>query len=258
MRKLMVLLVLLPILSWAQSSLDGTWKVDVSSAQFPAKPDVFVLQNGSFTCKTCTPPYTVKADGTDQKVSGHPSFDTIAIKVVDDKNLDQIAKKNGKEISSEKDTLSDDGKTMNIDFTDNSAPNGKTVTGHVVLTRVAAGPAGSQPFSGSWRTQKVSGITDEGLLFTYKTSGDSVSFSTPTGQSYTAKLDGTDAPYTGDPNVTTVSLKKLGPNSFEETDKRDGKVVSVAKMTVSGNKLTLDISDKRRGTTSHFVAVKQS
>lgn len=257
MRKLMVLLLLLPIFGWAQSSLDGTWKVDVDKAQFPSKPDVFVLQNGSFTCKTCVPPYTVKADGTDQKVTGHPSMDTIAIKVVDDKHLEQTTKKDGKQVGSETDALSDDGKTMNIDFVDNSAPNGKTVTGHVVVTRVAAGPAGSQPFSGSWRTQKVSGVTEAGLLFTYKTSGDSLSFSTPTGQSYTAKLDGTDAPYTGDPNVTTVAVKKLGPNSFEETDKRDGKVITVAKMTTSGNTLTIDVNDKLHGTTSHFVANKQ-
>lgn len=256
MKKLIVLLLLLPVFGWAQSSLDGTWKIDLNSVKFPTKPDVFVLQNGSYTCKTCVPPFTVKADGTDQKVSGHPGMDMFAIKAIDDKHVEQSWKKGGKPMGSEKDTLSADGKTMTADFVDTSAPNGKTVTGHVVLTRVAAGPSGSHPFSGSWRAEKASGVTDDALMFTYKMDGDSLSYSTPTGQSYTAKLGGGDALFTGDPNVTMVSVQKLGPNTFEETDKRDGKVVSVSKMTVSGKTMKIDNEDKLHGTTSHFVANK--
>ena len=42
-----------------------------------------------------------------------------------------------------------------------------------------------------------------------------------TGQSYNAKLDGTDTPFKGDPGVTSVSVKKLGKDTLEETRKRD-------------------------------------
>jgi hypothetical protein len=81
----------------------------------------------------------------------------------------------------------------------------------------------------------------------------------PTGQSYTAKLDGTDAPYKGDPGVTSVSVKRMGETSFEETDKRDGKVISVAKITVApdGKSMTIAVADKLHGTTSEFSAMKQ-
>jgi len=80
-----------------------------------------------------------------------------------------------------------------------------------------------------------------------------------TGQSYTAKLDGTDAPYKGDPGITSVSVKKTGPNSIVETDKRDGKAISVAHITVSadGKSMTFDVEDKLHGTTAKFVAQKQ-
>jgi hypothetical protein len=257
MKKLLVLVLLVPVLGWAQSSFDGTWKIDLSKAQFPKKPDVLVLQNGTFQCKTCVPPIEVKADGQPQKVTGQPYFDTMSVKVVDDKHVEQASSKNGKEIYSEKNTLSDDGKTMSVDWVDNSAPSGKTITGKTTLLRVAAGPAGSHPISGSWRAEKLADIPDEGLLVTYKTEGDSFSMTTPTGQTYKAKFDGKDVPYVGDPGITTVSLKKLGANAFEETDKRDGKVITVAKISTSGNTLSIDVNDKLHETTSHFVASKQ-
>jgi len=56
---------------------------------------------------------------------------------------------------------------------------------------------------------KQEGISDNGLMFTFKTEGDSAHMTTPTGQSYTAKLDGTETPYRGDPGTTIVSDSRL-------------------------------------------------
>jgi hypothetical protein len=257
MRKLMVLLLAFPLLGWAQSPFDGTWKVDASTAQFPQKPEVFVIQNGMYNCKTCVPPVSVKADGQWQKVTGHPYYDMMMVKLVDDKHMEQATQKNGKEMGSEKDVLSDDGKTITIDWVDKSAPNGKEVTGKTTLTRVAAGPAGSNPFSGSWRAEKVADISSEGLLFTYKSTPDGMDFSMPTGQSYSAKFNSEYVPIKGDPGNTMVSIKKLGPDSFQETNKRGGKIVSVNTMTVSGNKMNMQFDDKEHGTTMKVTADKQ-
>jgi len=56
-----------------------------------------------------------------------------------------------------------------------------------------------------------------------------------------------------------VSDKKTRANSIEETDKRDGKVTGVARMTVSADGMTMKfvIDDKLRGTQSEFTATKQ-
>jgi hypothetical protein len=96
------------------------------------------------------------------------------------------------------------------------------------------------------------------MSLTYKVTGDTLTMSNPTGQSYTAKLDGTEAPYKGDPGTTSVSVKKIGPNSIEETDKREGKVISVARITVSADGKTMKflIDDKLRGTQGEFSATK--
>ena len=71
---------LTPVSARAQSAFDGTWKFELSTAQFPKKPDVYLLQDGMYSCKTSVPP----ADGQDQKVSAYPYFDTISVKIVDE------------------------------------------------------------------------------------------------------------------------------------------------------------------------------
>ena len=255
MKKLMLFLLVLPLLAWAQSPFDGTWKVDASTLQMKAKPDVYVLQNGMYDCKSCVPPYKIKADGTDQKVTGHPYFDTIAIKAVDDKHVEESYSKGGKKMGTNNFAISDDGKTMSVDFIDNSAPSGQATKGKAEMTRVAAGPAGSHAMSGSWEQKNVS-ANDEALTFTIKVDGDTITTSSPLGTGYTAKLDGTDAPYKGDPGITSVSVKKIGPNTIEEIDKRDGKVIGTSKMTVNGNKMTIDGVDKLHGATSKIEAKK--
>ena len=102
-------------------------------------------------------------------------------------------------------------------------------------------------------------FSDNGLFITFKVEGDTLNMSTRTGQSYSAKLDGTEAPYKGDPGTTSVSVKSLGKNAFEETDKRNGKVIVVGRATVSadGKTMTYVANDKQRGTTAQFVLMKQ-
>ena len=258
MKKLLFVLLLVPVLGWAQSPFDGTWKVDMNKAKLPKKPDVMLLQNGMYECKTCTPPINVKADGQFQKVSDQPYFDMEKVTVIDDRHVNTEEQKDGKPISSGKWSVSEDGNTLSIEWTYNGNPSGGPVSGVATSTRVAKGAAGSNAISGSWRQAKLDVATAEALILTYKTDGDSLSMTSPTGQSYTAKLDGTDAPYVGDPGTTSVSLKRIG-DAIEETDKRDGKVISVSKSTVSpdGKTMTSVVDDKLHGTTATYVAVKQ-
>jgi len=258
MKKLLFILLLVPVLAWAQSPFDGTWKIDLSKTKLPKKPDVLLLQDGVYECKTCAPPIKVKADGQFQPVSGNPYVDMEKVTVIDDRHVNSESQKAGKQMSTVKRSVSDDGNTLTEEWTYSGNPTGGTVSGTDTMTRVAKGPAGSNAVSGSWREAKSDVATADALLFTYKGGGDSLSMTTPTGQSYDAKLDGKDVPYVGDPGTTSVSLKRIG-DSIEETDKRDGKVISVSKMTVSadGKTMTILVDDKLHGTTSTYIAVKQ-
>ena len=251
--------LLMPTLTMAQSVFDGTWKADLTSAKFPQKPDEYLLKDGTYDCETCAPPIQVKADGRDQKVAGHPYYDTVSIKVVDERTIEEVDKKNGKTVATSKTWVSPDGNTLMFEFSDSSATNADPVTGKGSETRVSKGPAGSHAISGSWRMAKLESLSENGLLITYKVTGDSLTMSTMNGQGYTAKLDGTEAPYKGDPGTTSVSVKKISDNALEETDKRDGKVISVARLTASadGKTMKIAIDDKLHGTQSEFTATKQ-
>ena len=243
----------------AQSSFDGTWKIDLSKIELPKKPDVMLLQGGMYQCKTCIPAINIKADGQDQKVSGDPYVDSMSIKVVDDHTILETDKKGGKTVGTSTTTVSKDGATATFEFTDSSNTNGAPVTGKGTMTRVEKGPAGSHAISGSWRTSKLDNLSDNALALTLKVEGDSLHMTNPTGQSFVAKLDGTDAPMKGDPGVTSVSVKRISKDVLEETDKRDGKAISTLKMTASADGKTITFAEHnlRQGTDTQFVGVKQ-
>ena len=249
----------LSVPAMADSPFDGTWKGDVSSAQMPKKPDVFVLKDGMYSCKTCAPAYTIKADGTDQPVTGHPYFDTIAIKVVDDHTIQETDKKAGKTVTTSSVTVAPDGKTATFEFTDSSNSNGAPITGKGTSKQVAKGPAGSHATSGSWITTSFASLSDNGVTLTYKTDGDMLTMTTPTGQTYTAKTDGTDAPYKGDPGLTSVTVKMTGKRTMVETDKRDGKVIGRITSTLekSGTAMHVSYYDAMHARTTTYSATKQ-
>src|SRR6267154_2410395 len=178
-----ILIVLtIPTKSNAQSNFDGTWKVDFSAAM-PKKVNVWMLQYGRFRCISCSPTIEVQADGEDHSVKGQP-YDTISVKIVDDHTVREIEKKNGLNVSDEKLTVSGDGNTATDEF-----GNWK-----LTMTRIAKAPAGAHALSGSWQPSKMESISDRELLVTYKLEDEIFSMSRPTGQSYTAKIDGTNSP----------------------------------------------------------------
>jgi hypothetical protein len=264
MKKLLFFLMALAALlvpgAAAQSVFDGTWKIDLSKVDFPTKPDQYLLQDGTYSCKTCNDAVPVKADGTDQPTTGFPYADTLAVKVVSDHQVQLTFKKAGKVVSTTTMNVSPDGKTLSVEFSDSSATNGgPPVTGKSIETRVAKGPAGSHLVSGSWHPTKLEGMSDNAITFTYKINADELTMTNPTGQSYTAKLDGTDAPYKGDPGITSVSVRLVGKDTLEETDKRDGKALYVNSLTVGADGKTAKVvsEDKRQNTKTAATAIKQ-
>ena len=88
---------------------------------------------------------------------------------------------------------------------------------------------------------------------------DSLTMTSPTGQKYTAKMDGTDSPMMGDPGVSSVSVVKVGDDKVVETDKRDGKVIGIATMTVSkgGKSMHVVYQNKLQDTSMSYTSNKQ-
>jgi hypothetical protein len=242
----------------AASAFDGTWKIDVATVPPPSKPNVYLIQDGKFSCRSCAAPFTIPADGAPHAISGDPYVDSVAIKIVDPKTIVETETKAGKTQWVYTLTVSDDGRAMTSVMLDTSAPNGVPAHGTAHETRTEDAPAGAHAVSGAWRSTKYEGFSDSAIVFTLKTDGDSVSFSQPTGQSYTATLGGPAVPYKGDPGITTVSVARSGADTIVETDMRDGKVVSTNTMkTHDGKTMTATLVDTVRNSTQTLTAIKQ-
>lgn len=72
---------------------------------------------------------------------------------------------------------------------------------------------------------------------TFKVEGDQITMSASSGSGYKARLDGTDAPLTGDKAADTVAVTMPDNNTLVETSKKDG----VAWLTM---RIQVDVSGK--------------
>jgi hypothetical protein len=250
-------LMLVPAM--AQSPFDGVWKAEPTESDTARAPEVYLLQDGAYRCPTCDPPLDIRADGQDQKITGEPCYDTVSLQVVDDRTTLETDKKTGKTVGTSKMTVSSDGNSATLDRKESCNANGDVVSETFILSRVAKGPPGSHAVSGSWQIVKRVNLSANAMIATLKLEGDTFSFADPVGMSYAAKLDGTETLIKGDLSQTIVSVKRIGENTIEETDKHDGKVLEVIRFTPStdGKTMTISMEDKVKGGTRTFVAHKQ-
>jgi hypothetical protein len=251
------LVALVPAIACA-GPFDGTWVTKKDSVKITGKPDTYLLADGMFTCGPCNPSYKVKADGTDQKIKGHPYYDTVSVKEVDANTVEMKTHTGTKPWSDRKFTVSADGKTMTEEFVSYEGP--KPIKGKFASTRVAPAPAGASSISGSWKPDiGNTTLPTEYLSVTYAETADGLKMSTPTGQSYDAKFDGKKVLTEGDTGKTMVSLKRIDPQTIQETDSRGGKVTDVFTDKVSADGKTMHVVDKDpiHGTTMTFTAEKQ-
>ncbi len=257
-KMLCVVLWFLPVMLFAQSPFDGTWKTNMAESKLSQKPYEFSVNKGMYDCESCAPKIkNLKADGQDQSVTGQ-AYDTLAVQVVDANTIHVTAKKAGKTEFDQTRSASADGKMLTVSSTNYPADGSPSFKAESKWTRVSKGTAGSNGTSGSWRIQNVNEDA-AGLTSTWKGGGDSLSMSTPAGTSWEAKLDGKEYPVKGTYANETVSVKPLGDRSVEVTYKRDGKLWSVEKVTVSsdGKTMTTVADNKRTGRVSTYVDEKQ-
>jgi hypothetical protein len=238
----------------AQSPFDGTWKINMSTAKFSTKPIVFYVAQGWYHCDSCTPVVAVKADGTDQPVTGQ-AYDTLNVKQVSDDTLALTTMKNGKVTNEQTRTVSKDGKTLTVKIKVHHADSDTIDDIEATAKLVGPKPSGVDASSGNWQIIKETEGKPETM--TIKVNGDEVNVSEPTGMNYTAKLDGTSAPVKGSFSVDSVSVKKVDANTLETTGSRDGQTVYVSKWTVKGKTLSDETTSKPSERTSTFTWTKQ-
>jgi len=242
----------------ALEALNGTWKVDLASLKFEGKPDEYLLKDGSYSCSTCVPPLTVAADGQPHPVADRPYYDSMSVKVVDDKTVEFHRTKGGKEVSSSTQSVSADGNVLTTKFKDMTTP-GQTIEGTGTAQRAGPAPAGAHAISGQWKQDKIGEYSEDALNVTFKVEGNRVT-SSGQGQSYTAELGGPAVAVQGDTGGTMIKVAAEGTNSLRETNIRDGKEIGYAIITPSadGTTVSYTYTDNRDGSVTSWTANKAS
>ncbi len=248
-------MALFPGILFAQSPFDGTWKTNFFESKLSQKPYEFWFNKGMYDCNSCVPKIHIPADGKDQPVTGQ-THDTLSVQVVDPNTLHFIAKKADKTEFESTRTVSPDGKTLTVSST-NYPPDGSVSPSR----NSAASPKGPRaptlpPVRGASATSILGA---NALISSWKGRDNGISLSTPTGYNWEAKFDGKEYPVKGTYANETVSAKKLNDQAIELTFKRDGKVESTEKLTVSpdGKKMTSVFDNKLTGRVSTYIDEKQ-
>jgi hypothetical protein len=222
--------LLLPALCTAQSAFEGTWRPDPQRPSH-AETDTAVLANGEYQCASCLPPYQVKADGHDQPIVGNPYFDSIKITVIDDHTITKTGMKNGRVTMDGRITVSADGASKTeVQTLIGMAPVPIELTAK--FSRVSAAAPGSHVVSGGWQMTEMD-VSNHAEDTTFKVSGGALSMTDRMGRSFSAKFDGTPAPYKGSDEFNGVSLKLIDERTIEESDLNNGKVVKISRWALA-------------------------
>ena len=239
-----------------QSAFDGSWRISPAQTRFTTKPFTFYVSQGWYHCTSCIPMYDVQADGKDHAVQVQ-SFDSFSVTVVDANTVRFVARKSGKTVWEATATVSGGRDTLTMKSTGYPQSGGEPQVEVDTYKRIGDLPHGVHATSGNWQSVKFAGSENE-LLFKCKVSGDELKMTGTTGDSYTAKFDGKDYPYTGSYGADAVSLKRIDARTIEETDKLKGKVQDTQRMTVApdGKTMTILFHDMLRDTASTYVARK--
>jgi hypothetical protein len=228
----------LPALGFAQSAFNGTWRPDPQKPTHE-KPEVVILRMGEYECQSCTPPYKVKVDGHDQPVSGNPYYDTITISVMDDHTVAKTAKKAGTVVVYSKETVAADGTgKTEVQTIIGMAPKPIELTSK--FSRVTPAAPGTHVISGTWQITEMD-VSNHAEDTIFKVSNGALSMSDLMGRSFTAKFDGSQAPYKGSDESNAVSLKLIDERTIEESDLKNGKVVKISRWSLSPDGQTMHV-----------------
>jgi hypothetical protein len=239
----------------SQSPFDGTWIIDTGKNENLAseKPRVLSVADGVFR----EGDRQIKADGSDQKVPATGYWDTVSVRIVDDRTVEVISKKAGKPMFTETDTVSADGNTLTQVMKDTT--EAEAVTFESDFRRIAPAPVGAHALSGSWQVFKLS-RSENSTIIKYKCTSQGFSAETPLGEKLEAKFDGKLYQMEDDPGHTMVSVKLINPYTVEQTNVRDGKIVFIVTLEVTpdGEMIHATSKSKEDGSVKTWTLHKQS
>jgi len=228
-RLLLVASLITGSLRAADNPFVGKWKLNGSKSRLPDQMKVEKVSANKYGFDFEGSGYaeTIAADGTDQPgVFGT----TFSVTVEGPNSWKLVRKTDGKILITANWKLSQDGNTLDDDFT-LIQPNGSKFNVYYVYKRTAGGPG----FAGTWEStsEKVNSLFE---LQIQPYEGDGLAFIIPAeGITKNLNFDGKDYAYER-PNVKAKfasSMRRVDTLTLEVTDKVDGKLADTREVKLS-------------------------
>ena len=248
---LLVASVIATSLRAADNPFVGKWKLNGSKSRLPDEMKVkkvsadkyaFAFEGGDYA-------ETIVADGTDQPgVFGT----TFSVTVEGPNSWKVVRKTDGKILLTANWKLSEDGNTLDDDFTF-IQPNGSKFNVYYVYKRTAGGPG----FDGTWEsTSETVNSVFELQIQPYESDG--LAFIIPSeGIMKNLKFDGRDYAYER-PSVKAQfasSLRRVDEHTLAVSDKINGKLADTEEIKISPNHQVLTMTIRSAGQTRPEIRV---
>ena len=246
------------------SVFDGTWRPSYGPVDPEGAPEVLELVGGIYECRSCQPMFSVPADGRQHAVDGNPRFDTVSVTVIDDRSVRLVGRRGGHVVIDATTVVAVDGQSMvetyaavmkvGEDVVPMTSPlvsagagAARPVLFGATARRMGPVTAGAHLLTGSWKVVDIDLINhDEDT--TYHVADGVLTMVDMLGRSFAARLDGTIAPYHGDPRFTGVSVRWVDDRTIEESDLAGDAVIQVTRWSVDPDGTTMHVRfDDGRG-----------
>lgn len=258
--------VLLPMMAWADGPaertwadrpFDGAWVIQPELTTFGMRSPTLSLERGVFRRSDCkSEPIAVPADGAAHAVKGQPLFDAMSVRVLDPKRVEIVETSADKPAWKGLYAVSANGRKMTLEFEDDRAA--RPVTGVLTYMRDGDALAGAHAASGTWRPERLTRLSANGLSITIGMQRkavaqddelaagpnfyDSFTFAGSDGRGADGKLDAHDYALNGYLPGATVALNRLQPNILQFNRAQNGNLVEISRATVSSDGQTMTLS----------------
>ena len=236
----LVAMATVAFLAAADAPYMGKWKLNLAKSRLTGETlSIEKTPSGSMKYVTAEVSYDFKTDGKEYPT---PRGATVTWKEESPNTWTVMNRRNGQVTATFH--LLVKGDTLMV-IAERKTPDAGIIKDSSKFTRESGGPG----IVGKWKSTEVKAAAASMELAPNGSDGLTLK-DLDFGVDCAAKFDGKDYPLTGPqaPSKTTLSFKKTGANSFEMTEKIEGKPVYVDSFSVSPDGKTLTDDGNREGT----------
>jgi len=238
----------------ASSPFDGTWVADLSS-QGGLPVDDYLVSDGTYACRSCSPPRSYPADGKPHAIPGDADVTSESVTVAGPRAIVTHIVSPAMTRSTTM-TVSPDGWTATYISIDHRPGVKGPLRTEYLAKRIAPAPAGAHPVSGKWQGLRYVSVPVQLRTTELHIVGNSLTYRVPIGVSYTARFDGDFVPVSGPyRGKVTAAVVRRGDRQIVETRKEDAKVIATRTFTLLPDGNSLEIATTAAGSPSTFRVI---